>query len=50
MSQAAKAVVAGVAAALAQNTRDLARQQRLLATGSSIHRGVGKAGRPAATS
>jgi membrane fusion protein (multidrug efflux system) len=33
--QAAKAVVAGVAAALDQNTRDLARQQRLLATGSS---------------
>jgi membrane fusion protein (multidrug efflux system) len=30
--QAARAVVAGVAAALAQNARDLARQQRLLAT------------------
>ncbi len=33
--QAARAVVAGVAAVLAQNTRDLARQQRLLAGGSS---------------
>ncbi len=33
--QAAKAVVAGASANLEQNTRDLARQHRLLATGSS---------------